>query len=247
MNTRTTMPLITATREHAVHTEFEKHAYTSFSTFGKCVKLATVYGKAFEYECTIPMTVESSPCPGWREVFLFEPYIVLGRNDRGDVLLSVRLVPVPEEDEMDGGSLNKRSRAGPTCAKLEVVNLHEDGKKQPPGGRSVESCPFVLSESHVTADSAEGPSVFIQESGIPVVALQYAKVRLRVETQSSLPINAVCTFRVLPRDARFYAVHSTHAIRTVRNADATGAGFATSILYAHSGMISAKDSGCLIM
>lgn len=208
--------LITSTREHEIHTEFSG-TYANMHMFEKCICLARLYDKPFDYECTDILWSEDSLRDNAREYVLSEPINSPGwrTTSRGDVLMSIRL--------------STEDKSHITSASLKVKNVGEDT--------------VLLSECRAFAENSSA-IVYIQPTGIPFIALQYATLILSLKTESPQPIKVVSTYRVLPPSMRRHFAQSRHEVRTFRQDFPS---ISTPIVYFSNGKVSKTANSCTIM
>jgi len=192
------------TREHLEHVRCEKGAYTRLDNVSRCIYLAKLYNKRYEYDYNI----------GFHEckTGIYKADIS-NHVPAGDLLVNLIVK-------------NKI-----TSANVIVRNNNQEKE-------------YTVSSCHDTMSSPIDIPVPIQ--GIPLVALQYATVHLRVECPVH-PEHVTCTFAILPKYERTVLAQIAQTIKVFHQID--DGTFMSRQMYIFSGNIADKPLSpcCTIM
>ena len=175
------------TPEHAEHARCEKDAYTTLEADRRCAYLANIYNRKYEYDVNIVFNAVKEK-PGVYEAIIW---------DGMDKQMSTW------RDSLKALVISKEIYG----ATLVATNMMD--KKE-----FILSTSFRNGHSNIKEQStAAVVTIPIQVGGIPLVALQYTTLVLRIECPV-FPHDAIGTFAILPTDIRRRAATVSHVIET---------------------------------
>ena len=206
--------LYDSTPEHAEHVRCEKDAYTIMDVESRCIYLASIYQRKYEYDAKIKFEAVQEK-PGVYEALLWGCTNCGTRAHHSRDMLKALVVW--------------------DCDAATLVAINDSDNKE-----------FILSESCRGSKDSPAVTVPISVGGIPLVALQYTALRLRVECPIPPP-DAVGTFAILPLDNRRMVAIRSHVIKTFHQRTS---GYGIGKLYICSGMIGDMPSSapcCVVM
>ena len=211
------------TPEHAEHARCEKDAYMTLEADRQCAYLANIYNRKYEYDVNIVFNAVKEK-PGVYEA------IIWGGMDKQ--MSTWR-------DSLKALVISKEIYVATLVAK-----------------NSMDEKEFILSTSFRNGrNDAKEPStaavvtIPIQVGGIPLVALQYTTLVLRIECPIC-PLDAVVTFAILPIDIRRRAAMVSHVIKTFHQIEDNEGRkmYGKRNMYICSGMIGdVPPPGCVVM
>lgn len=173
------MSLYTDTPDHAHAALSEKEAYLSMPAAQRCVHLAGLCDKAFDYCTSVAFELSDEG-----DVDTWEASLWPGAGEKrpiADVLVAVNMCPP--------------KGAVITSARLEVDNQR-------------------AWRPAVCLSEAEGATVSVPYDGVPLVALQYAAVKVRVRCPTH-PGDATVRYRVLPQETRRWMARTSHELTVI--------------------------------
>jgi hypothetical protein len=179
--------LYTETPEHAHMVLCEKAAYADLPPYAQCLRLVEKFGKALDLDVQLPFAADPERPGMWT-------LEVWRRNKRFDILRAVTLGLCSE--------IPGAPRPRPSSVVIEVINDRTPNSDPQP--------PLVISRAFRGAAEAESKSKGsittdlqppVTAAGIPLVALQFASVRLTVACPVD-PGPATLRVRVLATDER---------------------------------------------
>lgn len=170
------MVLYSDTQEHADAVLSEKESYLNLPPPLRCIRLAEVCKKAFDYCKTITFEqLDKSNDSIW-VAYLWQG--VHAKCHIADMLVAVDLCP-PKGTTITSSSLEVQNK------ELDIPN---------------------------TVCLSEGASVSIPYNGVPLVALQYADVAVRVICKDGPPGTLTVRYRILPMQTRRCMGTKTHSL-----------------------------------
>jgi len=172
------MVLYSDTQEHADAVLSEKESYLNLPPPLRCIRLAEVCNKAFDYCKTITFEQLDKNNDSVWVAYLWQG--VHAKCHIADLLVAVDLCP-------------------PKCTTITSSSLEVHNQE-------------LGVPTTVCLSQFDGPSVSVPYNGVPVVALQYADVVVRVICKDGPPGTLSVRYRVLPTQTRQYMGTKTHSL-----------------------------------
>lgn len=184
------MPLYSDTPEHAHAVMSEKETYLHMPAGFRCLRLAVTHDKAFEYCHTTTFQKEEEEGGG-------------GEADATWWVAHLR---------HDGQQLEKKGKQHAIADYLMAVDMC------PPKGAVVTSARLEVHNGNgnsrtlmVCLSEADCATVSVPMSGVPVAALQYAFIMVRVKC-STHPGDVTVRYKVLPHEKRRQVAQGCHEL-----------------------------------
>jgi hypothetical protein len=204
------------TKEHGTHVAFEKEKYTFLKPYQQCIKLASEYNNAYDYEYSFPF-IKNPTIPNLYEIKIWNG------KDKNEYTIFDKVIKI---------NINNINNIAISRVDLVASNDHDNYNE-----------PILLSR-YEPSKHENSSFIYIQSTGIPTIAMEYAKLQLNVygianDSFDILKFNATCQLRILSLDIMRREYHIVHEIQTW-NLDIK------SKIYIGSGYVHKDKIGCCI-